>query len=74
MPREKPLYRDTLVTVRARAAELYPGEMLFGPGKVAKILGRSRGWVWLNLNGTTQKPPKNTANPRRGTSSAALQS
>lgn len=46
MPREKPLYRDTLVTVRARAAELYPGEILFGPGKVAKILGRSRGWVW----------------------------
>lgn len=48
MPREKPLYRDTLVTVRARAAELYPGEILFGPGKVAKILGRSRGWVWMH--------------------------
>ena len=41
MPREKPLYRDTLVTVRARAAELYPT-------KVAKILGRSRGWVWMH--------------------------
>ena len=48
MPREKPLYRDTLVAVRARAAELYPGEMLFGPSKVAKILGRSRRWVWMD--------------------------
>ena len=42
MPREKPLYRDTLATVRDRAAALYPGQLLFGPTKVARILGRSR--------------------------------
>ena len=41
MPREKPLYHDTLSSVRARA-----GELLFGPTKVAKILGRSRAWVY----------------------------
>lgn len=46
MPREKPLYRDTLATVRDRAAALYPGQLLFGPVKVACILGRSRTWVW----------------------------
>ena len=46
MPREKPLYHDTLSSVRARATELFPGELLFGPTKVAKILGRSRAWVW----------------------------
>ena len=39
MPREKPLYHDTLSSVRARATELFPGELLFGPTKVAKILG-----------------------------------
>lgn len=49
MAREKPLYRDTLQSVRSRAAELYPGEMLFGPVKVAKILGRSRSWVWSHF-------------------------
>ena len=38
MPREKPLYHDTLSSVRARATELFPGELLFGPTKVA--------WVW----------------------------
>lgn len=48
MPREKPLYRDTLVTVRARAAELYPGQLLFGPTQIAHILGRSRSWVWMH--------------------------
>ena len=48
MPREKPLYRDTLVNVRARAAELYPGEQHIGTTKVAKILGRSRSWVWMH--------------------------
>lgn len=48
MPREKPLYRDTLATVRARASQLYPGELLFGPTKIAKILGRSRSWVWMH--------------------------
>ena len=37
MPREKPLYRDTLESVRSRAAELYPGELLFGPSKVAHM-------------------------------------
>ena len=41
MPREKPLYHDTLSSVRASATELFPGELLFGPTKVAKILGRS---------------------------------
>ena len=46
MPREKPLYHDTLSSVRARATELFPGELLFGPTKVAKILGRSRAWVY----------------------------
>ena len=46
MPREKPHYQETLVGIRARAAELYPGQLLFGPTKVAKILGKSRGWVW----------------------------
>ena len=46
MPREKPLYHDTLSSVRTRATELFPGELLFGPTKVAKILGRSRAWVW----------------------------
>lgn len=49
MPREKTFYRDTLATVRARAAELYPGQMLFGPTKIAKILGRSRSWVWMHF-------------------------
>lgn len=46
MPREKPHYQETLVGIRARAAELYPGQLLFGSTKVAKILGKSRGWVW----------------------------
>lgn len=46
MPREKPHYQETLVGIRARAAELYPGQLLFGPTKVAKLLGKSRGWVW----------------------------
>ena len=46
MPREKPLYHDTLSSVRARATELFPGELLFGPTKVAKILGRGRAWVY----------------------------
>lgn len=46
MPREKPHYRDTLEAVRARAAALYPGQLLFGPTQTAKILGRSRDWVW----------------------------
>ena len=48
MPREKPHYRDTLTTVRARASQLYPGITLFGPTKVAHILGRSRSWVWMH--------------------------
>lgn len=38
MPREKPHYQETLVGIRARAAELYPGQLLFGPTKVAKLL------------------------------------
>lgn len=44
MPREKPLYHDTLSSVRARATELFPGELLFGPTKVAKDPGPRRAW------------------------------
>ena len=32
--------------IPATATELFPGELLFGPTKVAKILGRSRAWVY----------------------------
>ena len=57
MPREKPHYQETLVDIRARAAELYPGELLFGSTKVAKILGKSRGWVWQHAGNCTLPHP-----------------
>ena len=46
MPRENPVYRDTLEGLRIKANERYPGKFTFKAPQVADIVGISRRTVY----------------------------
>ena len=45
MPKEKPLYRDTLERFRKRADELYPKKTTYNQKEAARLLGRSSSYL-----------------------------